>query len=78
MLLETRGMNIVGDSLPSRRLRPFAGSGTVKTLSRSPAFSFLISGLRLIAAVVVQLKAVLGMAPQYVVFYYLTHPGIRR
>jgi hypothetical protein len=54
-----------------------AASSTVKTLSRSPTFSFLTGDLRVIAAVSVQLKAVLGMAPQYVVFYYLTHPGIR-
>jgi hypothetical protein len=47
-------------------------------LSRSPAFLFLTSNLRVIAAVCVQLKAVPGPVPQYVVFYYLTRPGIRR
>ena len=47
-------------------------------LSRFPAFPFLTNNLRLIAAVCVQLKAVLGRVPQYVVFYHLTHPGIRR
>jgi hypothetical protein len=47
-------------------------------LSRFPPFLFLISNLRVIAAVYVQLKAVLGPAPQPVVFYHLTRPGIRR
>jgi hypothetical protein len=34
--------------------------------------------LRVVAVVYVQLKAVLGAVPPYVVFYYLTRPGIRR
>jgi hypothetical protein len=34
--------------------------------------------LRAIAVVSVQLKAVGERAPQYVVFYYLTRPPIRR
>jgi len=58
-------------------LHPYPASGTVMMLSRSPAFLIPHSILRAIAAVYVQLKAVLWMAPQYVVFYYLTHPGIR-
>ena len=52
-------------------------SGRVSVLSRSPAFLFLTSNLRVIAAVAVQLKAVFGRVPQYVVFYYLTRPDIR-
>jgi hypothetical protein len=50
----------------------------VKMLS---PFSRLVSSthfVRAIAAVSVQLKAVFGRAPQYVVFYYLTRPLIRR
>ena len=47
-------------------------------LSRTPASLFLTSNLRVIAAVSVQLKAVCGRVPQYVVFYYLTRPCIRR
>ena len=47
-------------------------------LSRPPTFSFLTINLRVIAAVSVQLKAVFGRVPQYVVFYYLTRPCIRR
>jgi len=47
-------------------------------LSRPPAFLFLTNNLRVIAAVSVQLKAVLGLVPQYVVFYYLTRARIRR
>ena len=50
----------------------------MKLLSRSPAFLFLTHNLRAIVVVYMQLKAVLGRAPQYVVFYYLTRPGIRR
>jgi hypothetical protein len=65
------------DKLPLRRLHPFAVGSTVKMLSRSPAFSFLTTDVCAIAAVSVQLKAVLGSVPQYVVFYYLTHPGFR-
>ena len=38
---------------------------------------FLTSNLRVIAAVAVQLKAVFGRVPQYVVFYYLARPDIR-
>jgi len=34
--------------------------------------------LRVVAVVHVQLKAVLGWGPQYMVFYYLTRPRIRR
>jgi hypothetical protein len=49
----------------------------VFVLSRSPTFLFLTS-LRVIAVVCVQLKAVVGNAPLYVVFYYLTRPCIRR
>jgi hypothetical protein len=47
-------------------------------LSRSPTSLFLTNNLRVIAVVCVQLKAVFGRVPQYVVFYYLTRPGIRR
>ena len=47
-------------------------------LSRSPTFLSLTGNLRVIAAVSVQLKAVPGQAPQYVVFYYLTRPCIGR
>jgi hypothetical protein len=47
-------------------------------LSRPPAFYFPTNNLRVNAAVAVQLKAVRGQAPQYVVFYYLTRPRIRR
>ena len=47
-------------------------------LSRPPAFPFLTNNLRAIAVVYVQLKAVFGSVPQYVVFYHLTHARIRR
>jgi hypothetical protein len=47
-------------------------------LSRSPASLFLTTNLRVIAAVCVQLKAVCGCHPLYVVFYYLTRTCIRR
>jgi hypothetical protein len=43
-------------------------------LSRSPTFLSLTNNLRLIVVVRVQLKALPGLAPQYVVFYYLTIP----
>ncbi len=64
-----------------RNFRPLnlpAPGSTVKMLSRPPTFFFLANNLRVIAAVAVQLKAVRGLAPQYVVFYYLTRPRIRR
>ena len=45
---------------------------------QSPNLLILTVTLRVIAAVCVQLKAVLGRPPQYVVFYYLTRPRFRR
>ena len=45
---------------------------------QSPYLFCLTVTLRVIAAVCVQLKAVLGRPPQYVVFYYLTRPRFRR
>ena len=53
-------------------------SGTVSMLSRSPASLFFTRNLRVIAAAGVPLKAVIEGGPQYVVFYYLTRPRIRR
>lgn len=43
-----------------------------------PPFSLLTNNLRGIAVVCVQLKAVGGRYPQYVVFYHLTRPRICR
>ena len=65
----------------NRHYRPLhlpLASDRVSMLSRSPSFSFLTNNLRAIVAVCVQLKAVLRAVPQYVVFYYLTHPCIHR
>ena len=59
-------------------LNPPLPSGKLSLLSRTPAFLFPTTNLRAIAAVSVQLKAVFGRAPQYMVFYYLTRPHIRR
>jgi hypothetical protein len=68
--------------MPFRPLHPAPSRARVVTalaVSHLVVFiPFLTINLRVIAAVYVQLKAVLGQAPQYVVFYYLTRPGIRR
>ena len=61
-----------------RPLNPPSSGGTVDMLSHSPASLFLTLNLCVIAAVCVQLKAVCGCHPLYVVFYYLTRPRIRR
>src|SRR5438270_1683013 len=52
--------------------------GTVHMLSRFPALLIPHPQFVPIAVVCVQLKAVWGCGPLYVVFYYLTRPRIRR
>ena len=61
-----------------RPLNLLPSGSTVNMLSRFPALLIPTSNLRVIAAVCVQLKAVCGRYPLYVVFYYLTRPRIRR
>jgi len=53
-------------------------SGRVKMLSPFSRLVFSTQFVCVMAAVYVQLKAVGRWAPQYLVFYYLTRPRIRR
>src|ERR1700675_89662 len=71
----------VNKAMRLRHYRPLnllPSGSTVNMLSRFPALLIPTSNLRVIAAVCVQLKAVCGRYPLYVVFYYLTRPRIRR